>query len=189
MYSTIVKKKGYCNECPPEQGEQDLTNGKCHNHYWQAVRLKSVQKRQARYKVSSLINTDENVEIAIRNSELKEWFLYHIKYAAKRCDNCGASIAHYNLKYLRGSQHHIIEKHLCPSVASELLNHVVLGFFCCHQQAHTSYMNVVKMPVFRLMKERFELFKDKIADEERKNVPECFLMPIKQAVSSERPND
>lgn len=170
-------RKGYCKKHQSQRTDYDR----------RSILQKAVSKKQKGLegKIRGLINTDANTEMALRkfDEDLKEWFAYHMEHAPKRCNNCGASIAHYNMKYLHGSQHHIIEKHLCPSVATDLRNHVVLGFFCCHSQAHTSYANVVKMPVFRLMKERFELFKDCIAEEERYKVPECFLTPVKQVVS------
>lgn len=144
---------------------------------------RTISNKRKLNKAKSLMNTDTNVEMALRqfDADLKEWFTYHMEYSKKRCENCGQSLEHYNKKAWHGSQHHIINKSEesgCPSVATELLNHGVLGYWCCHNQWHTSYMNAEKMKCFPLFKERFKLFKDKIADDERKKIPECFLIQL-----------
>jgi hypothetical protein len=46
MYnSTIRQKMGQCELCPESKGRQPLTGKLCHMHYWQSVKMKSVQKQ------------------------------------------------------------------------------------------------------------------------------------------------
>jgi len=45
MYnSTIRQKVGYCELCPQTKGKQALTKKLCGMHYWQQVKMKSVNK-------------------------------------------------------------------------------------------------------------------------------------------------
>lgn len=189
MYSTIKKKKCKCNNCNkmPSIGY----DGWYYLHAPEKIKEKQDAKTKKQRsdanekklsKVRSLINTEANIEGIVsylNKGELQEWFEYHLANSNKRCENCGVSLAHYNRLDLRASQHHIIEKsptNGCPSVATELLNHAEIGKWCCHSQLHTSNANMVKMPVFPLLKERFLLFKDKIALHEIKKIPDCFLL-------------
>lgn len=43
--STIRQKTGFCEMCPESKGKQPLIKGLCQNHYWNQVRLKSVEKQ------------------------------------------------------------------------------------------------------------------------------------------------
>jgi hypothetical protein len=140
---------------------------------------KNVSKNEIS-KVRRLKSMEENLELVNKKKELDEWFVYHMQNSKKVCENCGADLSHYNKKDWYGSQHHIIEKsptNGCPSVAAELLNHGVLGKWCCHPQWHTSYSNAQKMPFFKIAVERFKTFEDKII--EKSKIPECFKEAIK----------
>lgn len=110
-------------------------------------------------------------------TEQELWYLMQMHSNERVCDNCGLSLAHYNDWAWRGSQHHIIDKsptNGCPSIACHPLNNLVLGYYCCHGQWHTSYMNAAKMPVFEKAKEKFLLFKSAIIESELKKIPTCF---------------
>lgn len=112
------------------------------------------------------------------DEDVSEWFRFHMEHSVKRCENCGADLSNYKEKDWRGSQHHIIEKseiNGCPSVAAEILNHGVLGKWCCHSQWHTSWDNAQKMPFFSIAKDRFETFKHLIHKSEQRKIPNCFL--------------
>lgn len=105
------------------------------------------------------------------NSRLDLWFKYQMTVNKKICSNCGASLEHYSENDWKGSQHHIVDKALCPSVAAHPQNHLVLGRWCmCHNQWHTSFDNSSKMKVFPLAKEKFKLFKNDIAEDELSKV-------------------
>jgi hypothetical protein len=46
MYnSTIRQKMGFCELCPESKGKQPLTKGLCQTHYWNGIKMKSVQKQ------------------------------------------------------------------------------------------------------------------------------------------------
>lgn len=107
---------------------------------------------------------------------LNSWFLFHMKFSKRVCENCDADLSRYNESDWRGSQHHIIEKSKingCPSVATDIRNHGVLGKWCCHSQWHTSYENAKKMPFFKIAKARFKQFEEDIL--ERRKIPQVFL--------------
>ena len=153
---------GYCgwNHLPDELKEKIGSKRKLQIKNQNAVKYASVKLRAAKYK---------------ENTELELWFRYHMINSEKKCENCGADLSNYNDKDWKGSQHHIIDKsgiNGCPSVSTELLNHGVLGKWCCHSQWHTSYENAQKMPFFKVALERFKLFKGRIIEESK--IPKCF---------------
>jgi hypothetical protein len=177
-YSSIQKKKckcgcnkypsigcnGYAYSCMPQELKEKVGNKR-------KLQIKNRNKRNAAalklHKVQRELNGD---------SELDLWFSLKMNTCEKICENCGASLLNYNEWEWRGSQHHIIEKSKingCPSVATNPYNHGVLGYWCCHSQWHTSWSNAVKMPFFKIAKERFELFKKDIVEVGK--IPECFL--------------
>lgn len=185
MYSSIKTKKckcgcgkypaigcgGYSYSCMPDDLKEKV-GGK---------RKLQIQKRNAAKYASTKLRMTNYQD----NSALKNWFKFHMINSKMKCENCGADLSHYNETDWKGSQHHIIEKsgvNGCPSVSTNLLNHGVLGKWCCHSQWHTSYANAVKMPFFKIAKERFELFKDKIIESERKHIPEVLLNELKKKI-------
>jgi hypothetical protein len=44
VYSTIRPKMGYCELCSQSKGKQPLTKKLCSVHYWQSIKMKSVNK-------------------------------------------------------------------------------------------------------------------------------------------------
>ena len=185
MNSTIKRKtcKCGCSKMPSMS-----YNGYFYDHAPQELKdkieLKSKSKKEKKLakqreqnKVRHLENSQDNIA-ANKQIELNEWFKYNCANSPKKCENCGKDLSNLNDKYWRGSQDHIIEKseiNGCPSVASELDNHCVLGFFCCHSQKHTSHLNLSKMPIFPLLKERFKKFEHLINEEEKRKIPKIFL--------------
>lgn len=165
-----ITRKGYCKS-HANKYRTDLDR--------RSIINKAMAKQERlNTKIRSLSDNDGNLDMVVKfmiKGELQEWFNYHMSINEKRCENCKTSLRHYNRLDWYGSQHHIIEKHLCPSVATNYDNHMVLGKWCCHGQFHSSYMNAQKMLCFPLAVERFQLFKDKIALNEVKNIPDCFL--------------
>lgn len=134
------------------------------------TRNKLFKKKQAYNNAQKrMIHIAQN-KVSEDAQKLVLWFKYQMQVSKKVCENCGASLDHYTEKEWYGSQHHIIEKKLCPSVASHPQNHLVLGFWCCHSQWHTSWLNSSKMPCFEEAKRKYQLFKDCIVENEFKNV-------------------
>lgn len=81
-------------------------------------------------------------------SELNAWFEDKMINSIPVCENCGKSLFGLNDVDWKGSQHHVLEKSLFPSVKTHPLNHLVLGRWCCHPQWHTSMLNASKMKIF-----------------------------------------
>ena len=155
---------GYSYACLPEDLKEKIgTKKQLQQKRLNAAKTTSIKLRLASYK---------------EDKGLQDWFRFHMVNSEMKCENCGADLSHYNEKDWKGSQHHIIDKsgvNGCSSVSKELKNHGVLGKWCCHSQWHTSYENAQKMAFFKIAKERFELFKDKISPDEWKKIPKCFL--------------
>ena len=159
-----ISCNGFYYACMPEELKEKVGSKR---------RLQIKKNNAAKYAATKLRMGRYSADV-----DLKNWFRFHMINSKMQCENCGADLSSYNEKDWKGSQHHIIEKsgvNGCPSVATEILNHGVLGKWCCHSQWHTSYFNAQKMPFFKIAKERFDLFKNKIREEELNKIPECFL--------------
>lgn len=177
MYSSIQKKYSVCIDC--KNGiEVPVIAERCSYHYKIHRAIIQMDRQKERNKIRSLNQLEGNKEMVDANKELKEWFAYHMANSPKVCENCKKDLSHYSEKEWRGSQDHIIEKSAvngCPSVAAVLENHCVLGMFCCHGQKHTSNLNLSRMDIFPVLKERFKKFKHLIIEEERRKIPKIFL--------------
>jgi hypothetical protein len=113
------------------------------------------------------------------DSDLKKWFSDKMINSLKRCENCGASLARYNEKDWYGSQHHVLEKSLYPSVMVDPDNHLVLGKWCCHSQWHTSYENAAKMPIFPKAISIINTLYQKLTKDEKRKLPDVVIQEIK----------
>lgn len=178
-YSTIKKK--LC-KCSPDCDKVPTMS--CYGYFYghlpedlkekagtrAKVAVKNRNKRVALGKKLHFAQKEVNSEEQDYAARLMLWFKYHMQTSKKVCDNCGVSLKHYNENDWFGSQHHIVEKGLCRSVASHPQNHLVLGKWCCHSQWHTNWLNSSKMPVFGEAKRKYQLFKDDIALNELKKV-------------------
>jgi hypothetical protein len=103
------------------------------------------------------------------SQQLKEWFAYHMANSRKECENCGRSLHSYNEKDWYGSQHHLLEKSLFPSVEGVLENHGVLGKWCCHHVWHSSWANASQMTFFPEAIKRIETFYHKVKEKSKIN--------------------
>jgi hypothetical protein len=180
MYNSIKKKT--CKEDGCNKFPQIGLNGWCFAHCPEEIKSKFKSKKDLQIKSANArryASTKLRMAKYQENAELKNWFRFHMLNSKMECENCGADLSHYNDNDWKGSQDHIIEKSVkngCPSIATVLENHCVLGKWCgCHGQKHTSNLNLSKMKIFPELKRRFELFKDKIIEVEKHKIPECFL--------------
>lgn len=133
-------------------------------------------KRSPIQKHFDRVRSGQAEVIGVKN-DLDKWFDIKMRTSKKVCENCGADLRHYNLTDWKGSQHHIFDKAIFPSVATHPANHGVLGKWCCHGQWHTSLENAEKMPFFKKSIERFLLFEPMI--EERRRIPDVYLQFLK----------
>lgn len=176
MFYKVKVKFGVCKDCADGK-EKALIAGRCLFHY-RLLRNKELSaEKEKRKKSPPPIPKVKNI---IRKPDMyKEglgfWFNYFMINAKKRCENCDASLEHYNEEDWRGSQHHILEKSIFPSVAGNLVNHMVLGKWCCHGQWHSSLLNASKMDCFYLAKSRVQRLLPKLTEQERNRVDEIFL--------------
>ena len=94
-----------------------------------------------------------------------------------RCQNCNRSVRNMlnsTEKWIwRTCISHIAEKSKFGSVACEI-NNYTLSCGDCHSQWGTNWANAVKMPVFKIAKEKFKLFAHKIT-ESTTHLPEELL--------------
>jgi hypothetical protein len=118
-------------------------------------RIYTIPKKSAKkIEQEKITRTIKPIINKANNEDLKEWFKYHMENSPKRCENCNANLNHLSNKDWYNCQHHILEKSLFPSIQSELLNHAVLGYYCCHGQWHSSYQNAQEMPIWSELKQR-----------------------------------
>lgn len=159
-----ITRKGYCRSCATKY-RTDLDR--------RSIIHKAMDKqKRLAGQIRSLAEPKKE------NKELELWYLLQMNSNVKICDNCGKSLEHYNEWSWRSSQNHIVDKsplNGCPSVATNPLNHNVLGMWCCHGQWGTSFLNQSKMSCFEKAKEKFQLFKSYIPENELKHVNPYLL--------------
>ncbi len=171
----IKFKSGICPSCGPASKPQPLyAKGMCYNHYWSDLKAGKDPKKNTQ---KSLVNQNLN---QTGKQDLQKYFLYHIEHSAGRCENCDLSLFFRDKTVAFSCQAHIIPKALFPSVSANIYNHLELGGLfqkcTCHGQYDSSWKNAEKMPVFELAKKRFLLFKDFIAKDELRRLPEAFAI-------------
>ncbi len=159
-YPTI-SCKGYNYECLPTEFKKEICDKK---------RLQQ-RKRNTTKRITAKLRTDSYKD----NNELELWFRYHMLNSKKVCENCGANLRHYNEKDWLGSQHHVLEKSIFPSVKVNLDNHIILGKWCCHSQFHTSMLNASKMNIFPKCREIVKKLYPFLTDREKGKLSEFYM--------------
>lgn len=184
----IEKKHCKCKECQSNPESAKWPTMSCFGYFY-AHLPENLAKKAGTRKQLQVRNQNRNKAIAHKvriaqkevdggyAEKLSLWFKYQMTVSEKICENCGVSLANYNEDDWYGSQHHIVEKSLCPSVATHTDNHLVLGKWCCHSQWHTSWGNAKDMNCFEEAKRKFELFKDCIDSDELRKVNMYLKLP------------
>lgn len=113
------------------------------------------------------------------DTELCHWYEKQMKTSDRICQNCGMSLLFYNESDWRGSQDHVLEKSLFPSVAINMKNHLVLGKWCCHSQKHTSAKNFSEMSIFPKAIEIIQYLYPLLTQDEKRKIPEIILTHLK----------
>ena len=129
-----ISCNGFYYACMPDELKEKVGSKR---------RLQIKKNNAAKYAATKLRMKKYSADV-----DLKNWFKFHMINSKMKCENCGADLSSYNEKDWKGSQHHVLEKSIFPSVSTDLRNHVVLGKWCCHSQFHTSMMNASKMKIF-----------------------------------------
>jgi ribosomal protein L37E len=177
--STIIQKKKNCKSC----GKPSFifSKGRCRQCATiedTKARVKKVAQ-SVKIQVRSLNNYPANIKAAEKAglkepTELVLWFKGKMATSPMVCQNCGASLVHYSEKDWHGSQHHILDKAIFKSIATNPYNHLVLGMWCCHSQWHTSWDNASKMPIFKQAQMKFRYFESAISENEIRRIPPQF---------------
>jgi len=170
-------KFGICQDCNDGK-EKALVAGRCFFHYRSfRVTVTNIKKKNRKLSTTHPIPKVKNVVVKpdTYSKDLDFWFKYFTINAKRVCENCDKSLAHYNDEDWFGSQHHILEKSKFPSVAGNLINHMVLGKWCCHSQWHTSMLNASKMDCFYLAKHRVKKILQNLTPEELNRVDPLYL--------------
>lgn len=185
MYSTIAKKKCKCSpdckkyptlgyngfnfSCAPEEIKEKVGSRK------DLIRKNKNTRNAIRVKMRGEIREKDRLE---GENDLEAWFLLQMHSNERICDNCGVSLHYLNEWAWRGSQHHCLEKSLFLSVATNPVNHLVLGYYCCHSQWHSSMLNASKMPCFSKAKEIVEMLYPLLTDREKGRISEYYQLPV-----------
>lgn len=114
-------------------------------------------------KVSANKKALNNGMLYSQDKELENWFKMKMR-SPKVCENCGTRLNSLNEREWLGCQHHLLDKALFPSVKTHTLNHIVLGFYCCHSHWHTSMENAKKMLIWNYAKRKVQMFIDEVLE-------------------------
>jgi len=168
-YSTIQQKKLICKDCN-DGIEKPIIAGRCQYHYKLYRSKVSLEKR----KINYLKNTPENLDLQKEIEKLQLWFSDRRKEMIGGCENCGKRSCKDNEKFWKWSIAHVLPKSIFKSVNKSQFNWIELCVDC-HNTYDRDWETASKMPVFKLAIEKFNLFKDQIAEEEKRRIPDCLL--------------
>lgn len=136
--------------------------------YWNNIRAKGIKKwHENKRKRQAIVEGGKEGE-----SSLSDWYEERLKQTSGRCVECGCRIV-FNEKMKFWSICHLLPKNLFPSIATNKDNWIEL---CneCHTRYDDSWMNVLEMRILNLILVKYQLFKDCIADDEKRRIPYFF---------------
>lgn len=110
--------------------------------------------------------------------ELEAWFAIKMATSARVCSNCGHGLNNLDDREWRGSIHHVLWKSTFKSLATHPDNFIVLGYYCCHQQIHTSWKNASQMKVWPRIVETFRNLYNEIPPSELHHLPDVILQEL-----------
>lgn len=169
-YSTIQQKKLICKDCN-DGIEKPVIAGRCHYHYKLYRSKISLEKR----KISSLKNDPENLNIKKQSEWLNQWYLDRRKEMIGFCKNCGKRSCKTNDKFWKWSIAHILPKNNFKSISLNKSNWIELCIDC-HTLYDRDWETASKMFVWEYIIKKYNLFKDQIAEEEKRRIPNQFLL-------------
>lgn len=117
-------------------------------------------------------------EVKINEDDLAKWFEDGMKDNEKVCENCGKSLKNYNKNDWRGSQHHVLEKSLYPSVATNPINRLILGKWCCHHVWHQSWEKASQMKIFKKAVDIVRRLFPLLNQDEKRKLPDVLVQEI-----------
>ena len=157
---------GICPLCPKGSRPGLLIAGKCNSHYQDSKAI--VIRNAAPSKLKELAENKKTLSAFYKEEEKK---------IPPLCENCNKAISIPEALPKRTAIAHIVPKRTIKSVQTNEHN---VWFGCW--QCHTNYDNwpeekVAKMPVIKIVRERFKLFAKDIIEKEHKYIPQ-FLNDI-----------
>lgn len=152
---------GVCPLCPKGTRAGLLIAGKCNEHYQDSKAI--VIRNAAPSKLKELAENKKTMSV---------WFKEQLGLQPKNCENCNKPILIPPNLPAKTSVCHIVPKSTVKSVKTHPWNR----WFGCWQ-CHTNYDNwpvekVAKMPVIKIVRERFKLFAKDIIEKEHKYIPQ-----------------
>ncbi len=157
---------GQCEDCTEEK-KVPLIAKRCQYHY--KVHRNNLSEERAKLRAEQA-----GIDLTEEKAKLDLWFAYHMKYSARICENCGKDLKSLTDKEWRGSQHHVLEKSVFKSIATERMNHIVLGFYCCHPVVSSLPSKITEMSIFKKAKKIVNDLRPKIIFSEIRRIPEYF---------------
>lgn len=172
MIATKQKKSFVCVKC---HNSQPKWTGQCQScKAWNCM-----EETAAEPKKYSIPRQSQKTKDAIKancgeKTGLDKWFDFQIEYELAngkcQCENCGKPIRHQLLSkdtwVKRGSIAHIIPKRTVggfPSVSTNI-NNFFLACLDCHKIYDSSWDKAIQMPVFKIAKAKFNLFRNAIKE-------------------------
>lgn len=156
---------GKCPKCPSSARGGLLIGGLCSYHF----------KGGGEVERNDAPQVEKLKALAAKNKTLKGWFDEQIKQRPEKCENCNEKIIIPPDITKRAAICHILPKKLFKSVATHP-NNRWFGRLICHANADNKGNDyAASMPVAKIAKQRFETFKDLIAEEEKKHIPKYLL--------------
>jgi hypothetical protein len=136
------------------------------------VEIEDVKKVHRIPKVSE--KKKKEIEQKKLDNPLEEWFIERRKEMTGVCLNCNKSSPKHNEKYWKWGLAHLLPKSIFNSIKTNKDNWLELCLDC-HQKYDSNWDTAQKMDVFKIAKEKYLLFEDKISHEEIRRIPNCFL--------------
>lgn len=166
--SSIKPRIGTCIDCGPGTEDKYLMAKRCfsgpHFHYQKHQQAKSKKK-------------PNQVKQAEKKKTLGRWFNEQIGSMPRQCENCGEYLNPYAPWSSRAYIAHIVPKRHFVSVMVHPLNRW-FGCIDCHTKYDNSLSKeVVEMPVYSIVVERFRQFVEEIDPSELRHLAP-FLQDI-----------
>lgn len=164
VFGTCKKsRKGYCKSHQSLREDFDR----------RSITQKAIDKHKVNKKLNSLKGTPENKELVEKEKSKRtvigDWYLDRRKEMCGVCCECGKTTSRGSDKYFTWSICHIVPKSLVPSVATHEHNWIEL----CqqhHQEFDSTFDKAEKMMCFGEVKQKFQLFKHLIPNEQLRKI-------------------
>lgn len=156
---------GKCPRCPQSARSGLLIGGECAYHYGGGGEVER----------NSAPAIEKAKLLAAKTKTQDVWFKEMIAKRPANCENCGKMIVIPKDVTPKAAIAHILPKKLFKSVSKNDFNWVALCMPCHSDFDNRGHDKASSMPVAKIAKQRFELFKDCISEDEKKHIPDYLL--------------